>query len=329
MNDVKANRTTDGRFREQRVFFDNQKQIRSLINEAKKAKECTWKEFGEEFGVSEYTVRRTWRKESDSLPLSIVRRLEKITGENVEKEFKQTWHGQRKGGKISNRRGEIPETWSPELAEFYGALLGDGCIYSDMNTVCISGNSDLDEEYLGYLADLCRSIFDIEPKFYFSEGENVVRLIINSRKVAEFLINSGFVKGEKKEAEFRIPEVLYNSGLVGSVVRGLFDTDGGIYSHPNSEIMADITSMNSSIREFLIEAIKILDLPLKLSNNKFQAYGYENIRDFYREIGSSNSRNIKRYIFYMENDRLPAAGSEIIKNSVEDDFSIPNFGFVV
>ena len=74
----------------------------------------------------------------------------------------------------------MPETMDLEFAELYGALLGDGCLYSNMNGFCITGNLELDGQYIRHLQSLSLSLLCIEPSIHFLEEESVVRLILNS-----------------------------------------------------------------------------------------------------------------------------------------------------
>ncbi|MFB6158422.1 MAG: hypothetical protein ABEJ95_02045 [Candidatus Nanohalobium sp.] len=244
------NRTSDGRFKEDRAVFESA-DIGSVIEDVKNDKGWTWRYFAQRFDISTYTARQGWRNEADSIPLFAAEKLQEMSEMDLSIQTLSLWHGQRKGGSKSKRRGKTPDNWNVELAELYGALLGDGCLYSNMNGFCITGNAELDEEYIRYLGKLCVSIFNIEPKIYFQSEENVVRLILNSRKVAAYLKNQGFPKGEKAGKEIQVPETLHEKKFLKPAIRGLFDTDGGVYSHPNSGIMMDITAKNESLINFL------------------------------------------------------------------------------
>lgn len=322
------NRFEDGRFNEKRATFDS-KSLKKVLEDVKESEGWTWSEFSEIFDVSMYTIRHDWRKKSDTVPLSVARRLEKLSNFELDIKVQDAFEGQRQGGLSSQGNGAVPENWSSELAEFYGAMLGDGCIYSNLNTMCVSGNAQLDEKYIYYLKDISESIFELKPKVYFQESENVVRLALNSRKISRFFRDSGFKLGEKSDKEFEIPNRVYDANLVKDVVRGLFDTDGGIYSHPNTGIMLDITAKNESIHDFLVEAVEILDLPLGITNDRVQLYGEENLDTFFKIVGSSNSRNIKRYLYYKENKELPEVTSTTLLKSGSNDIDVPYYGFMV
>lgn len=322
------NRTEDGRFSEDRAVFESTN-IGSVIDEVKDKQGWTWEEFADRFGVSAYTVRQSWRNEADSIPFSVADKLLELSDRDVSVSSKSAWHGQRKGGSRSNLRGKVPEQMSVEVAELYGALLGDGCLYSNLNGFCITGNMDLDQQYIKYLQELSVSLFGTEPNIHFQEEESVVRLILNSRKVAAYLKDKNFPVGEKKEQEIRVLGKLREGEYLKAVIRGLFDTDGGIYAHPNSGIMMDITAKNTSLLDFLDESAAKLDLPLNRTHDRVQLYGEEKLDKFMNMIGSSNSRNIKRYLHYKRNAKVPPADSSTLLKSRSNDFDVPYHGFVV
>lgn len=322
------NRLNDGRFDGPRAVFESMETAR-VLEEVKVEQGWTWSEFADKLGVSTYTVRHDWRKKSDSIPLSIAEKLVTMFDKNLSIMTLDAFRGQKKGGLKSNRRGEVPDNWNVKLAEFYGALLGDGCIYSNMNSLCITGNANLDEDYIYYLKELCESVFNVEPKINFQQSENVVRLVLNSRKITNFLRDSGFKPGEKKNKNFELPKELYNDEILKAVLRGLFDTDGGIYAHPNTEIMLDITAKNESIHGLLVEATEVLDLPLGVTSDRVQLYGEQKVDRFLETLGSSNSRNIKRYLYYKKNRRVPKVNSDALLNARFNDYSVPYHGFMV
>ena len=322
------NRFEDGRFNEERASFDS-KSLKEVLEDVKESNSWTWSEFSDVFDVSMYNIRHDWRKKSDTVPLSVVERLDEMSDLEVDINVRNAFEGQRKGGLNSHERGKVPKTWSSDLAEFYGAMLGDGCIYSNLNTLCISGNAQLDENYIYYLEDLSESIFEIKPKVYFQQSESVVRLALNCRKISRFFKKSGFKSGEKSGKEFEIPEQVYENNLISHMVRGLFDTDGGIYSHPNTGIMLDITAKNESIRQFLVDAVEMLDLPLGVTSDRVQLYGEEDLDIFFKIVGSSNSRNIKRYLYYKKNKELPEVTSTTLLKSGSNDVNVPYYGFMV
>ena len=91
-----------------------------------------------------------------------------------------TLEGRRKGGLVSQQRRRLhPELYqhcnlrkkilkprnTPELAEFFGIILGDGGINSDYQAV-ITLNRDNDKRYSYFVRDLIKKLFGITAEIY-------------------------------------------------------------------------------------------------------------------------------------------------------------------
>ncbi|VVB81155.1 LAGLIDADG-like domain protein [uncultured archaeon] len=230
------------------------------------------------------------------------------------------------------RQIRIPETNSEDFAEFYGAMMGDGCIYGNMAAFCITCNGILDEWYLTqYLKKLCFSLFNIQPKIYYAKKEQVVRLIINSVKITRFLVKLGFPKGRKKDAKIRIPEAFFSDDkLLAACLRGLIDTDGGIYSHPHTKIMLDFTSVIPSLITSVHEAFSKLNLQHGISTNRIQFYSGTKLAKYFSRVGSSNPRNIIRYSQFIQTGITPSAiETERLLKHYDTRINVPYHGPVV
>ena len=93
------------------------------------------------------------------------------------------------------------EIYSKEFAEFYGIMLGDGCIYSNFQVICISGDSILDQTYhKSRVKELFINLFRKHPKFYYSKKENSLRTNLHSKELAMDLNKFGFPIGKKNHA---------------------------------------------------------------------------------------------------------------------------------
>ena len=230
------------------------------------------------------------------------------------------------------RQIKLPATNSENFAEFYGAMMGDGCIYGNMAAFCITCNGISDEWYLTqYLKKLCSSLFNVQPKIYYAKKEQVVRLIINSVKITHFLTEFGFPRGIKKNAEIRIPDIFFSDDkLLAACLRGLIDTDGGIYSHPHTKIMLDFTSIIPSLIMSVHEAFIKLNLQHGVSTNRIQFYSGNKLAKYFSCVGSSNPRNILRYLQYLKKGITPSAiETERLLKHNRSEIPVPYHGPVV
>src|SRR3989344_2537513 len=118
-----------------------------------------------------------------------------------------------------------------ELAEFIGILAGDGHVTFNtrQNKILITGNSKTDLEYITtYVKNLIETLFDIEPRIIYRKSKNALVIYFYSKEIVNFLEDLGFYK---LRSDIRIPSLIYQDFvMMKRFVRGLFDTDGCIFS---------------------------------------------------------------------------------------------------
>ena len=216
----------------------------------------------------------------------------------------------------------LPAVHSEAFAEFYGALMGDGCIYYNEKSLCITCNLRTDRQYVEkWLVPMCKSLFNIEPRIYLVPKEGVIRLIINCIQLTSFLTNIGFPKG-KKNGKLFIPDMFFrNKRQLAACIRGLFDTDGCISAHPHTRIMVDICSADPELLNSIHRALRILGIKFGMSPTKVQCYNKGEIRRFFSVVGSSNPKNIIKYHHFITTGKVPlAADAETLLREWETCF---------
>jgi hypothetical protein len=153
---------------------------------AKLKKTMNTRTIAEKVGVSEHTVR-TWTGVESTIPKSCFAKLkEYIPRLNLKYQAGDAFWGQ-----ATNRKNKpvLTPTMDEEFAEFYGALLGDGCIYSSGKTICLTGNAGLDDEYISmHLKNISERIFGTSVRL--KKGPPYIRMYIDSSKLCA-LKNSG------------------------------------------------------------------------------------------------------------------------------------------
>ena len=197
------------------------------------------------------------------------------------------------------------------LAELVGIILGDGNIHfyqksRDIShySLRIAGNYIKDYEYLTkYVANLCEDLFLIKVKFYKQPKTNCLYILLQGRLVIDFLINIGLKSGNKIKSQVTIPKWIWeNDNYLKFCVRGLIDTDGCIYEmtpHWPGLFQLNFENRNFTLLKDTRNAlIKLGYSPSKICGNrtkngtKFYVSRKAEIKKFYKEIGSSNDRNI-------------------------------------
>ena len=90
---------------------------------------------------------------------------------------------------------------TPELAEFFGILFGDGYMnkYKDYHYLIeIAGHLEKDFEYhTCYIKKLMKLLFDIEPHLTLRKYQKTLYTRISSKKIFHILEEIGMPKGRK------------------------------------------------------------------------------------------------------------------------------------
>ena len=218
------------------------------------------------------------------------------------------------------------------FAEFFGIMLGDGCIFSRDKTICISCNSKDDKEYvLNYVRPLMKRIFNKEPKIYYDNSSNTIRCKLYGKSNSYSIINHGFPVGKKKENYQRIRNVFYSKNIyLIALIRGLNDTDGSVYPHPGAKIILDISIKNPCLLLDIIKAFDVLNYPIKYTKNRIYFIGQKRVKEFFNTFGSSNLKHVTKYHYFLENDMVPTSKETV--NLLKDsciNFELPYYGSVV
>jgi len=298
------------RFKERRVKI-SKRLIKSLIYNIKGGR--SFKALSHELGISYYTIMHDWFVKGNTIPISIFKKIvrlnPKISFNKLRKEIKilEPFWGQKLGGS-RYKPFSLPNKITKEFAEFYGVMLGDGCIYSNLNGLCVSGDKILDKDYYNYLSKLTFNLFKIKPKILESKKDRTIRLILYSHPVSEYLLKMGFPKGKKLDYKLKIPDfILKNKNLTAYCIRGLVDTDGSISSHPHTKIMIHISIVSDSLRSSIYSAFGSLGLKVGKYNKGIVFYGKEKLNKFFRIIGSSNPKNIIKYKQFLRTNTTPTS----------------------
>jgi len=230
-----------------------------------------------------------------------------------------TPEGRRKGGLVSQQRRRLyPELYqscnlrkkisepknTSELAEFLGIVLGDGGINSDYQVV-ITLSKDNDKRYSYFVCNLIKKLFDITAKscrYRNRRSKNVLGITISSASLVEFLLSKGLKKGNKVKQQVGIPVWIENQiELSRNCLRGLIDTDGGIYFHKHKShgfkcfnIGLQLSNASTPILKFAKKTLERLKFTPKLSKRGVNLYREEEVYRYAKEVGFSNPYHLER-----------------------------------
>jgi len=225
-----------------------------------------------------------------------------------------TLEGRRKGGsksiKILRESGAflpaknfLQPAYCKELAEWVGIVLGDGGITNYQ--VRIALNSIVDVEYASFVRNLSRKLYGEKPSMFYGKNKNVIYLCLSGINLIKILKKIGLKTGNKVTKQVEVPQwILNNKNFRIFCVRGLMDTDGGIFLHKykvngKEYIYKKICFSNRSLPLlcFVHDVLKELDLTPKIRDNventSVWLYNTREVVKYLNLVGSSNLRLLK------------------------------------
>ncbi len=229
-----------------------------------------------------------------------------------------TPEGRSKGGRISqeNRRRDpekyrnlgcnvakkfLPLKKSADLAELFGIILGDGCIRKEQ--IKITLNRIIDKEYSFFVSNLIRSQLGEMPSVI--ERNNVIEIHLYGTELVKRLEENGLKQGNKTLLQVKIPEwIIENDMYARRCLRGLFDTDGGLYIHRRKEKEKNslgwcFTNYSAPIIRDVKKILLCNGINPRGKEKRVYLYAIPEIRKFMEKIGSSNPKNINKYNYHM------------------------------
>lgn len=301
---------------------------KKFICKIKKESGASWKDLAAHAGVCFHTLRIDWLEERSTMPYGVAvaflkkypfAKFETIKSEWVEEILPARW-GQKLGGEkagANKRRKRIScPPKSEELAEIFGVVLGDG--YLGKNELTITSALH-EKKHMEYVGRNIRELFGVESKiFYGYSNKNVVVLDCYSSELVDFLSKEGLTVGNKIKNGARLPEwIAKKENFAFGALRGLFDTDGGIYCKQKGydRALIEFQTMSPHIRDNVVSLLKRVGFAPSKSTTKsgftnkiaynIRIQRQEEVHRFFHLIGSSNPKNIVRYRHLVEKGCIP------------------------
>ena len=293
-----------------RLKFVKGKQ-KELINSFRINNKLSWKELCGLFNVK-YGKLIAYFNETSLIDENIYSLCdsEKKYGKFIIERKEDNW-GMKKGG--LNSFGSTKKIKKPKegkaLAEFYGAMLGDGNshrtkYYRSRNNkrgvyvIRIVGDSRLDRRYhLEYLKPLIENLFAVKVNSKFLKDRNVMFIAAYGVELISFLEKKGFPPGNKIKNKLRIPSwIKKNKNYLKACLRGLYDTDGSVYklTNQNSHQIC-FTNVNQGLLQDVRNGLLSLGINCsKISKKDIYITKKSELRKFLKLIGFNNDRHLKK-----------------------------------
>lgn len=296
---------------DRRLLFKKGMQAKLLV-EIKNEYDLTWSRLAEVLGVSEYTVKVDWKREESTLPLCTAKKLltlyplfsfKEVSKNWIEKILEPRW-GQRERHQV--KRVLIPRH-SEKLAEFIGIVLGDGHI--SKKEVDTTNEFPNEKVYTDYVKYLVFHLFGIHPVLiHYPSYESVTHLRIRSVLIVQQLNRMGMKCGKKK-AKTTIPKWIFsNERYVRACLRGLVDTDGGLFHKQKGyrRAIIEFETKSEVVSRDIKKSLKLLGFRASRSNLNVRIQHQNEIIRFFKQIGSSNPKNIIRFQRFIKHGIVPS-----------------------
>lgn len=194
------------------------------------------------------------------------------------------------------------------LAEYVGIMLGDGGITSGQCTITL--NSEADRNYIYFVSDFAKQLFGENPKQFQHKGDKAITLYYNGVSLVKFLVFIGLRIGNKVKQQVDVPDWIKDSpNYRKACLRGLVDTDGGIFLHKykvagKEYIYKKMSFSNRSIPLLVFVRNTLQDLGFtpkvidKVENKKVWLYNQSEVARYLCVVGTHNARLLKHETIY-------------------------------
>jgi len=218
-----------------------------------------------------------------------------------------TLEGSRKGGFNSAKKVTLP-TYSEDLAEFVGIMLGDGG--TTYNQISVTLGYTTDKKYVPYIRKLIDKLFKLKTSIYRPKIKDVIRIQASGINLVKNLLKLGLVQGNKIKQQIDIPLwIQQKKGYIKTCIRGMIDTDGCVHKKVRRErngleyrsIGITFSSRSIPLQISLIRLFNILGFKVSISGVTIYLCGKEQIERYVKEVGFSNPKHLGRYKNFLKN----------------------------
>jgi len=194
----------------------------------------------------------------------------------------------------------IPYIRTRKLSEFFGIMLGDGCLTKTQVTVTL-GNKET--EYVDYVSKLITELFNIRPKVIKTKKGHYV-VYFGSTKVVNWLLENGLVFNKVRQ-QVKPPSWIFEKRFrIEGFLKGIFDTDGSIYKL-RFGVQIAFTNRSLPLLGAILRSLHILNYhPSKISMFRVYVTKRKYVLKFIKKIGFSNPKHRQRALKFVKYYKL-------------------------
>ena len=230
-----------------------------------------------------------------------------------------TSEGRKKGGINSQvQRRRHPELYqhcnlrkkirkprnSSELSELIGIILGDGGMNNDYQVV-ITLHRIHDHDYAEVVRKSVVKLFAVESALYTRSSvrkKMVVEVVFAGINIIEFLLSKGLLKGNKVKHQIDVPQWIKEKLEFSKYcLRGLIDTDGGVYYHRHStqghnffNIGLQFSNKSKPLLQFVYDTLIALGFTPKIDSRYVSLYKESEVCRYTEQVRFHNPYHVRR-----------------------------------
>jgi hypothetical protein len=209
------------------------------------------------------------------------------------------------------RRGITLPQINEKLAEETGIHIGDGSMSYQKKgyRLVYAGNLFEDASYMRFVRLLLKELYNIDSSIKEIRKHTLVYIRIFSKAICTFKNTFLGLPFGKKSKSIDIPLVFQSDlKLAKACIRGIFDTDGGVvFQKQGKYCYPAVILVNKS--KFLVHTL--MELLAKLGFTPYVEFdsttqcsriwvkGNQQFEKWFKTIGSSNERNLKKYHWWL------------------------------
>ncbi|MEK6957394.1 MAG: LAGLIDADG family homing endonuclease [archaeon] len=272
----------------------------AVLRKIKEHSGLGWQKIADIIGVTKRMIFH-YLKENCRISLSNLKTLCKETGFDLKEIEKLQLIELDQFGEKEIRKPKLGK----ELAEFLGAMSGDGNIYEKNYRVSITCGAIVDNAYVkNSIGKKFEKLFGLEPTFIVKNG--AIRCQVYSKRLVSYLSEEfGFPKGNRKNRMFIQRKILNDRNLLAAYLRGLFDTDGSFHRRRKNSAVVEFISCSPNFLYEVKCALVSLGFKASLSGKSVYIYDQAHVDTFFKLIKPSNIKHSIKYRIFKETGIVP------------------------
>lgn len=191
------------------------------------------------------------------------------------------------------------------LAEWVGIVLGDGSLTNDQCQISLDLNND--GAYSVTVLSIVRKLFDVEASRLSYPKQGLLRIVISGVEFVRMMKDLGLEIGNKVEHQIQIPEwIKSNVEYYRHCIRGLFDTDGGSFTHTHwvrayryRHFGLTFTSASKPLLTDFEHYLKSADIKASMRSEHLFIYSIKDVKKFFKVVNPNNLKHLSRLNTYL------------------------------